>query len=166
MQGLQINFDNNCQLDRSYPHLVRFELDDRPDNNLRDLTNFFRLNPQLKSVKAPFFDRAAHIQATNELLPELQEIVIGNRDWNDDSPVGDTKIHFKNVKKLTYQLHHNYSELSDNMRETLTAMQFDQLDTLRVEGNVSESTSKSFLLHLIEEYKTLNSLEFWNYDLT
>lgn len=151
MEQLDIDYGSNLSyIHFNFPHLLSFRLHSSScsDNDLM-LRTFYRLNRQLRSVEAPMFVNHAYLTYLNEMLPNLESLSIRNLNSEiyGSNLIAHDVVRFKNVKHFSLDLFTYNREWNVGIRQRLSSIQFDHLESYTVTSNVIDSTD--YLIGLI-----------------
>lgn len=151
LQQLDLDFGANLTfLHQHFPSMRQFAL--RTSFAVEDAANlreFFRLNAQLRRIRTPLFFNPDYLHDINELLPALEALTIKN--LNSHVYVRDSAashlVRFKNVRHFTLDLFTYNCKWNGALRDRLTAIEFDGLESYAVTSNVDGSAD--YLIGLI-----------------
>lgn len=165
MESLITDGANNLSfLGHHFEHLRHFHLDySAEDDNGLEL--FMKLNPQLRSFKSQINWNQKYLKEVGGLLPNLEyldvEFLLANSRIVPDS---NDIIHFKRVKSFSLSLPNVNTDLTEGIRNTLTAIRFPTLESFKLNMNIANS--KGFLLDLIAQNRDLNNVDIQNFAFT
>lgn len=142
----------------NFPHLTTFRLHSACIENELMLRTFYRLNRQLRSVEAPIFTNQAYLPFLNEMLPNLESLSIHNLNSEiyGSNLIAHDIVRFKNVKHFSVDLFTYNREWNVGIRERLSSIQFDHLESYTVTSNVIGSID--FLIGLIVRNKAVTNI--------
>lgn len=127
MQKLTVN--QETILTHHYPYLTDITLQlfcTKPIDNY--LSNFMRLNSQLRRIESTVFDDSTFLLSISELLPHLESLslrLLASHYYTFDSW---PKSQFRCVKDFNLTLDF-YGPWTDKLQELLASIEFEQLET-------------------------------------
>lgn len=154
-----LNIDRQRDLNQHYPHLttVRFPLL-YGYSDVSDLSEFVRLNPQLRNMDTPIYNNVTYLTSLSDSLPNLDSLSLGallSEEYKFDAvPIA----RFKHVKmfSLNVNLYANARLWTSALRKILASIQFDQLESFSLHPTRPESIN--FLIELIVRNAALRSV--------
>lgn len=151
--------DRQRDLNQYYPHLttVKFPLL-YGYSDVTDLSDFVRLNPQLRNLDTPIYNSVTYLTSLSNVLPNLSSLSLGallSEEYTFDAfPIA----RFKRVKmfSLNVNLYANARLWTSALREILASIRFDQLESFSLHPTRPESLN--FLIGLIVRNTALHSV--------
>lgn len=129
---------------------------DTPVQDIPTMLSYLRANPQLHSFKAQIDWNQNYLQQVNDICPNIEHLEIEYLYPNSIIAPTTTPIRFQNVKTFSLSLINVFIDLVDDIRNTLTAIEFDHLESFKLSMNMP--FSKDFLIDLIIRNRDLNSV--------
>lgn len=154
-----LNIDRQRDLDQHYPHLttIKFPLQ-YGYSDVSDLSDFVRLNPQLRNFDSPIYNNATYLTSLSDMLHNLESLSLGallSEEYTFDAfPIA----RFKRVKSfsLNVNLYANARLWTSALRQILASIQFDQLESFSLHPTRPQSID--FLIGLIVRNTALRSV--------
>lgn len=151
------------QLDQHFPHLMHFEMN-APERD-RNLKDFIRLNSQLRFLRMPSACNFTYLHEIDELLPNLETLEIPFWLSMCEYPTNGSSIRFRNVKKMSIDLTYLFGVTTENIHNSLSLLEFEQLESFKLTTFQIANSSFHFVIHWLSQYKTLTNVEFDKLDL-
>lgn len=139
-----------------YPHLTKFSImAGSEDANDANVTEFVRLNPQLRSFHATISNIVPFLKYLNETLPNLESLGTRIREESFKPSSNPETIHFKNVKEFSMDFFLIKSPRT--VFQNMVQITFDQLEkfTLRVDHDAVVAEC----IDILKEYKSVRAIE-------
>lgn len=124
-------------INHHFPHLTRFTLRTSVDiSDLVDLRDFFRLNPQLRTIEIPLSRNNALLAYMNEMLPNLESLTIGKS--NVPNYGGSGIVRFKNVRHFSWAVRAFSSGRGWDIQlpNRFATIVFDQLESFTLDTDI------------------------------
>lgn len=160
MQAITTRYPSSFRLNRHFPHLTHFELfnaiiiDYQANHEM--LLAFLRLNPQLRAFVAPQMGNFSFLYEVHPLLPNMETLTMAIYPRGQFVPLKNVIRFNKNVRTADM----DFYEITDDMRESLTLIEFDDLELLKLSFLKRQNNElATIVVDWISQYKTISAIE-------
>lgn len=168
MEKLVFNNSAKAQavINHYFPHLIDFSIrfQSEVSSVSRYLTNFIRLNRQIRNFDTPIFTNPTYLQYVNEMFGNLEILTIRNEFGTIVHPNHET-VQFKKVTKFSLYLSQSDENNENvNLRQILPPIEFDKLESFELFSTCSNSIDA--LINVIARNRELKSVRIGACELT